>query len=59
MVKMMNSVGRMVSLETLEVGAVLGGDRFGMQAEFLVGLRVVSKWMVVKIKGWELGRAAG
>lgn len=56
---MMNSVGRMVSLETLEVGAVLGGDRFGMQAEFLVGLRVVSKWMVVKIKGWELGRAAG
>ena len=56
---MMNSIGHMVSLEALGAGAVLGGDRFGMQAEFLAGLRVVSKWVVVKIKGWELGRAAG
>ena len=59
MVRMMNSIGHMVSLEALGAGAVLGGDRFGMQAEFLAGLRVVSKWVVVKIKGWELGRAAG
>lgn len=59
MVTMMNSVGHMVSLEALGAGAVLGGDRFGMQAELWAGLRVVSKWMVVKIKGWELGRAAG
>lgn len=33
----------MVSLEALGAGAVLDGDRSLMQAEFLAGLRVVSK----------------
>lgn len=36
-----------------------GRDRCGMQAEFLVGLRGVSKWLAVKVMEWELGQAAG
>ena len=33
----------MVSLEALGAGAIFGGDRSLMQAEFLAGLRIVSK----------------
>lgn len=36
-----------------------GRDRFGMQVEFLVGLRGVSKWLVVKVMEWEFGQVVG
>lgn len=56
---MVNSVWHMGISEDPGAEAVPGGNRPGMQAEFLAGLRVVSKWMVDKAKGWELGQAAG